>query len=263
MANKTLFEDYDAFVKKFEPKKTTDDCYTPAPVYDVVVEWVREQVDISDCNIVRPFYPDGDYESYKYHENDVVIDNPPFSIISKIVRFYNSHGIRFFLFAPHLTLFGICAAKTKIVCHAPIIYENGAKVDTSFVSNMFGDDVEIMTASSLRARIIEVNKPATKSFPKYKYPDNVLTVSKLANLVSAGIDMYFPRKSIRLISGLHSQKSVHTGIYGSGYLLSDRIAEELAAKQAEARLLAAEADIIEFGLSEEELLTIKMLNGNE
>ena len=259
----TLFDDYDAFVKKFEPKKTTDDCYTPAPVYDAVVEWVREQVDIAGCNIVRPFYPGGDYESYKYHENDVVIDNPPFSILSKIVRFYDSHGIRFFLFAPHLTLFGVCAAKTKIVCHAPIIYENGAKVDTSFVSNMFGDDFEIMTASSLRARIIEVNKPATKSSPKYKYPDNVLTVSKLANLVSAGIDMYFPRKSIRRISGLHSQKSSHTAIYGSGYLVSDRIAKELAAKQSEARQLAAKADIIEFGLSEEELLTIKMLNGNE
>ena len=27
--NKEKFEDYEAFVEKFKPKKTTDDCYTP------------------------------------------------------------------------------------------------------------------------------------------------------------------------------------------------------------------------------------------
>ena len=34
-----LFEDnaeYDAFVEKFKPKKTTDDCYTPPLVYDAI-----------------------------------------------------------------------------------------------------------------------------------------------------------------------------------------------------------------------------------
>ncbi len=29
--------DYDGFVEKFKPKKTTDDCYTPPEVYDVVL----------------------------------------------------------------------------------------------------------------------------------------------------------------------------------------------------------------------------------
>ena len=29
-------QDYDAFVEKFKPKKTTDDCYTPPLVYDAV-----------------------------------------------------------------------------------------------------------------------------------------------------------------------------------------------------------------------------------
>lgn len=33
---KHLFEDYDGFVEKFKPKKTTDDCYTPPDVYDCV-----------------------------------------------------------------------------------------------------------------------------------------------------------------------------------------------------------------------------------
>ena len=34
---KGLFDDYDGFVEKFKPKKTTDDCYTPPAVYDYVL----------------------------------------------------------------------------------------------------------------------------------------------------------------------------------------------------------------------------------
>ena len=38
----SLFEttnaDYHAFVQKFKPKKTTDDCYTPDIVYNAVAE---------------------------------------------------------------------------------------------------------------------------------------------------------------------------------------------------------------------------------
>lgn len=52
--------DYDGFVEKFKPKKTTD-----------------------DVPIVRPFYPGGDYENYDYPEGCVVVDNPPFSIFAK------------------------------------------------------------------------------------------------------------------------------------------------------------------------------------
>lgn len=82
--------------------------------------------------VVRPFYPGGDYESLVYPDNCVVIDNPPFSIVSQIVRFYLKRGIKFFLFAPHLTLFSADLDCTRIVCGAAIVYENGAKVNTSF-----------------------------------------------------------------------------------------------------------------------------------
>ena len=99
------FEKYDVFTAKFTPKKTTDDCYTPELVYDIVVQWVRENADIEGREIVRPFWPGGDYEAYEYPDGCVVIDNPPFSIFSKICRFFMARGIRFFLFAPHLTLF--------------------------------------------------------------------------------------------------------------------------------------------------------------
>lgn len=52
-----VFEDYDGFVEKFKPKKTTDDCYTPPAVYDAILGWLRENVDIENRVIVRPFYP--------------------------------------------------------------------------------------------------------------------------------------------------------------------------------------------------------------
>lgn len=81
--------DYDAFVEKFKPKKTTDDCYTPPEVYDIVLKHVRETYHIADdVPIVRPFYPGGDYENYDYPEGCVVVDNPPFSIFAKILDFY-------------------------------------------------------------------------------------------------------------------------------------------------------------------------------
>ena len=83
--NKEKFNDYDGFVEKFKPKKTTDDCYTPPEVYDVVLKHVREEYNIDDdVPIVRPFYPGGDYENYDYPEGCVVVDNPPFSIFATL-----------------------------------------------------------------------------------------------------------------------------------------------------------------------------------
>ena len=92
-SRKSLFDDYDGFTDKFKAKLTTDDCYTPPEVYAVVLEWVRSRTDLTGKNIVRPFYPGGDYENEEYLPEDVVIDNPPFSILARILRFYKSRDI--------------------------------------------------------------------------------------------------------------------------------------------------------------------------
>lgn len=84
--------EYAAFVEKFVPKKTTDECYTPALVYEAVRGWAIERYGLQGREIVRPFYPGGDYEHEEYPEGCVVIDNPPFSIISKICAFYQKKG---------------------------------------------------------------------------------------------------------------------------------------------------------------------------
>ena len=109
--------EYKAFVDKFKPKKTTDDCYTPANVYDAVLEWVCNEYGIDPDRVVRPFWPGGDYERFPYEETDVVVDNPPFSIVSKIVTYYNIREIPYFLFAPYLTNLGVGGGRNEYITH--------------------------------------------------------------------------------------------------------------------------------------------------
>ena len=98
-------EEYQAFLEKFQAKKTTDDCFTPDVVYTAVAEWCATKYGIKRKDMVRPFYPGGDYQKENYPKGAVVVDNPPFSILSQILTFYKENGIKFFLFAPTLTLF--------------------------------------------------------------------------------------------------------------------------------------------------------------
>ena len=234
-----VFNDYDGFVEKFKPKKTTDDCYTPPAVYDAILGWLRENVDIENRVIVRPFYPGGDFERYEYPEGCVVVDNPPFSIITKICRWYMAHKIDFFLFAPHLTLFSARSIEwTGIVTSAPIIYENGANVNTDFVSNLFGD-IRIMTAPQLRRRIVESCKQDRPQLPKYRYPYNVTSSALLGN-IAPHVDFKARADECRFISRLDSQKG-GSGIFGGGVLLSNaKAAEKAAAEKAAAEKAAAE-----------------------
>ena len=186
---KEVFEDYDAFIAKFNAKapKTTDDCFTPQPVYDAILEWLRQKVNLEGRPIVRPFYPGGDYENEEYPENCVVVDNPPFSILAKIIRFYRAVGIDYFLFAPGLTLFstapeGDCA----IVADVGIVYANGAVVSTGFHTSLF-PGARIYLASSLHdilTPIISVASPP--KLPKYDYPANVVTAARMHTAVGGG-----------------------------------------------------------------------------
>lgn len=132
-------EDYEGFLEKFADKKTTDDCYTPEPVYQAVIDFVRTLTPLDGRTIVRPFYPGGDYETYEYPADCIVIDNPPFSILAKILKFYDLHGVPFFLFAPALTLFSTSIDATFIISDVTITYENGAKVPTGFITNVIPD----------------------------------------------------------------------------------------------------------------------------
>lgn len=100
----TFFEpdnqEYEQFVAKFEPKLTTDDCFTPPAVFDAVKCWVSQQYGVSDEQIVRPFWPGGDYEAFSYPAGCVVLDNPPFSILARYRSFISSAAFTFFCLRP-------------------------------------------------------------------------------------------------------------------------------------------------------------------
>ena len=265
MDQTSLFSDnpkYEAFVEKFKPKKTTDDCYTPPLIYETVRTWACNEYGIEPDSIVRPFYPGGDYENYNYPDGCTVLDNPPFSILAKICRFYLDRGIRFFLFAPSLTCFtgkDTRMEMTHIVCDADITYENGAIVRTAFVTNM-GGDVVARTASDLHdaieAAMAKIRQENRRELPKYQYPDHILTAAMLQRYSKYGVKFEVRRKDCTRVSKLDAQAEHGKAIFGSGLLLSDaKAAERAAAERAAAERAAAHV----WRLSDRELEIVKGL----
>ena len=238
------FEDYEGFVEKFKPKKTTDDCYTPPEIYEVVAEWVAERYGVQRSDMVRPFWPGGDYEAFDYPDGCCVVDNPPFSILARIKRFYMDRGVRFFLFAPSLTCFSgkLTCDLTHVICDAKVTYENGAVVPTSFVTNM-GGDVVAESEPELSDRINEANdrrlKAKSKKLPKYEYPDEVLTAAKLQWMARHHTRLVVRRGDCCRISKLDANPS---GIYGGGCCSRSvlrRSVLRLSARRLSARRLSA------------------------
>ena len=229
--------EYLAFVDKFKPKKTTDDCYTPPLIYEAVKNWACKKYGIDPTRCVRPFYPGGDYEHFSYPDNCVVLDNPPFSIISKICEFYLDCGIPFFLFAPSLTVFSgrsVALRMNHIICDADITYANGAVVRTAFVTS-YGDNIIAQTAPDLgkaiAAAAAQIKKETKREIPKYTYPNHVLTAAMLQKYSKYGIEITIHRDDCTLISKLDAQTEYKKTIFGSGLLLSDRAAAERAAAE--------------------------------
>ena len=226
----TLFdngENYQGFVDKFKAAKTTDDCYRPENVYEAVAGWVAEEYHLERARFMRPFYPGGDYEYETYPEGCVVVDNPPFSILQGIVRFYMARGILFFLFAPGLTLlrrrYDVCC----VASDSFITYENGAVVRTGFVTNLEPGTV-MRSAPELYRRVKAANdaneKALRRQAPKYSYPDEVCTAAMVNRYSHYGIEYRVRAGDCRIISALDSQKAVGKSVFGYGLLLSERAA---------------------------------------
>ena len=232
------FNDYESFVDKFEVKKTTDDCYTPREVYDVVKAYAGELADLTDRPVVRPFFPGGDYRNFTYPEDCVVIDNPPFSIITQIVRFYLAAKIDFFLFAPHLTLFTPGAECCCIVAGADIRYENGAIVKTSFLTNLV-PDIRVWVNPELAERIEAVQAVEKRTVEKKEYPMHLISSALLGKILAQGIDFKIPASECYFVRTLDAMKDADKTVFGGGFLISERAAKEREAKEQAAKERAA------------------------
>lgn len=258
-------ETYEEFVNKFVSKKTTDDCYTPENIYNVISDWVAKEYNLDKSSFVRPFYPGGNYKEFDYN-GKIVVDNPPFSILAKIIDFYIENNIKFFLFAPTLTLFYTTVTRncTSILIGESIIYDNGAVVNTSFITNLEPKDIRIRTVPELYQGIQEVNKLNKKGlkkvFPKYEYSPYVITPSRLYPEVK-GVEITIMRDESEFVNQLDSQKEKKKKIYGGGYLISENAKNRVeAAKRKAAKRKAAEHNQKEcWELSDRELDIIKHL----
>ena len=253
--------EYQEFVDKFKPKLTTDDCYTPENVYAAVREWVFERYNLpEDTPVVRPFWPGGDYEREAYPEGCVVIDNPPFSILAAIERFYLDNGIRFFLFAPALTLLKPDKRLHYAICGKMVTYANGANVSTSFVTSM-GEHL-LETCPDLAERIATENrkneKAIRKQVPKYEYPLEVVTAARCNFYAQHGIVYRLRHEDTHFIRQLDAQGKEKT-IFGGGFLISKRAAAERAAAE---RAAAERANAVCWKLSEREERMIEELGSN-
>lgn len=264
----TLDEDdpeYQEFLKKFEAKRTTDDCYTPELVYEAVADWVAKEYGLSRSQFKRPFYPGGDYQKEKYLQGDVVVDNPPFSFLAEIIGFFHERDIPFFLFCPHLTAMKRSTCCTFIPVGVNVIYENQANVDTSFVTNLGDRTIRVMSSPSLYEAVHQAvqkdQKGKKRTLPCYQYEKHVVTSNIFHHFSRYGIDFMVPVSESVVIEALDCQKESGKAIYGGGLLVSDSIAEakEKAERELSERKEAARKDIHIWALSEREESIVKGL----
>lgn len=240
MAQASLLEESETYKKWVEEKttkeKTTDDCYTPPNIYEAIKDWAVKKYSLQGREIVRPFYPLGDYEREEYPEGCVVLDNPPFSICAKIVDFYLENNIDFFIFAPGLTLFNILKGRpgaNVVVADLKIQYENAVSVTTAFITNLgsaritiSGELTKLVMAEDKKNR-----KEKAKQWPKYNYTPEVLTSAICKKWAAWGMEEEI--HDVYALRALDSQRAAGKTLYGCGVLIGEAKARELEAKARE------------------------------
>lgn len=253
--------EYQAFVDKFKPKFTTDDCYTPPVVYEAVADWTAQTYGLDKASFVRPFWPGRDYQREEYPPGCVVVDNPPFSIMAEIVPWYCRRGIRFLLFNQHTTgmkAYAIAHRCTVLATDCTVTYANGAMVATAFLTNL-EDKYIIRSAPDLQKAVEDANAKNLESMrrkvPKYTYPWHVVTCAMVGKYSKYGIDYGVPYGEGERIGALDSQRPEKKSIFGGGLLVSDRAAA--------ARRAAERAAAYVWELSDREKEIIRRLSENE
>lgn len=207
MTREEKFNDYEGFVAKFQPKKTTDDCYTPPAVYEAVKAWACRRYGIDPSRTVRPFWPGGDYERFDYPAGAVVLDNPPFSCLAR-------HGA------------GVIYTDSRIT------YHNGAVVNTAFATSYGANVVEIAPDLGEAIKAAQ-RKGYTIKRTIYQYPPNLLTTQAALALARNGIPYALPRREAVFIRALDAMRAEGKEAFGGALLISDRAAARKAdAEQA-------------------------------
>ena len=216
---------------------STDECYTPPAVYDTVLDYAVERYQLQGKHIVRPFIPGGDYQKYAYDENDVVVDNPPFSMTTKITKWYIDHNIPFFLFVNGL--YGVSLSRglhgkaTVIVTNAQVsFYNKGSekRIRLGFVTNMEPKNIIIRGDATLTNKLNGlVDK---KSFKRFHYPDNFLKNNDILAALQRNVELKLTTDNCLFEDNLDYHKaqmhatSQRMDVFGGGYLVNDKLYAE-------------------------------------
>ena len=122
-----------------------------------------------------------------------------------------------------------------VVAGADVTYENGAIVQTSFVTSFGAAKVtvcpELHCSVEAASRAALVIRAAAQRMPKYEYPVEVATAARLGWIASHGIAMEIMPDSCVPIRALESPRAKGKAIYGGGLLLSQSVAAEKAAAE--------------------------------
>ena len=227
--NPIVFHDYESYVAKFQDKeKTTDDTYTPKDIYEAVLDYVRSIYPMEGKEVLRPFYPGGDYERAEYPEDGVVIDNPPFSMFTKICKFYSENKIPFFIFGPGLTIFSCLKYCSAVIIATQIEFSNGAKVKCNFATNLIGDVLVTISPGLSEAIAACPSQNQKVNLPKFRYPQELLSVSDLQTMAKGNLPFSVNRNEAVIVKNLdkHPKKG---GLFGHHLLISEAAAVKAAA----------------------------------
>ena len=234
--NPIVFRDYDSFIAKFtENPRTTDECWTPQDVYEAVVRYVGTVTDLTGKEILRPFYPGGDYINAEYPDNGVVIDNPPFSMFTKIVRFYSENNIPFFLFGPGMTIFSACRWCTAVIINGNVEFTNGAKVRLNFASNLYGDLLAVTAGKLGRAIAACPSQNVKANLPVYVYPAALVSVSDMQIIAKGAEDFAIRRDEALIVGTLDNHPKGKRALFGEHLMLKEAAKE--AAKEPAKRAI--------------------------
>ena len=174
----------------------------------------------------------------------------------------------FLLFAPSLTCLGgagVCMRMNHLITDCAVVYENGAEVRTSFVTNMGGGEYVMQSAPRLTREVnaaIEASRER-RTVPRYEYPYEVATAAMLQRYAKYGVEFGVRRDECVRIAALDMQRDQGKAIFGGGLLLGERAAaERAAAERAAAERAAAERAAAErWTLSARERAVIAGLRG--
>ena len=150
-----------------------------------------------------------------------------------------------------------------MIVNKQIEFENGAKVKCNFATNLIGD-ILVTTSRRLDELLDEcASQPKKVNLPKYRYPEELLSVSDFQIMAKGNEDFYIRKSEAKIVTNLENHPKRSSGLFGGHILVSKAAAVKAAAVKAAAvkaaAVKAAAVKAIPITLSEREQAIVDAL----